>query len=157
MVVLIMLLSGWMTLALLSDECQIRSTSVFQCLASAEGRIAYSPHVFQAMGVLAEVPGSRAADLAAALGLRPTTASSLITRLVTRGLVEKRAHPRDGRAVALYLSAEGADLYAAIRRQDMRNMELMLSGLAPDERADFVEKMGRVAARVREAARVTDD
>ncbi len=118
----------------------------------AEGRITYSPHVFAALGFVAETPGCRASDLGAFLGLRPTTASSLIARLVTRGLVEKRQHPTDGRAVALYLTETGVDVYAAIRRQDVRNMELMLSALSAEEQAKFVDMMGRVSARVSEAA-----
>lgn len=118
----------------------------------AEGRITYSPHVFAALGFVAANPGTRASDLAGFLGLKPTTASSLISRLEKRGLVAKGAHPDDGRAVALKLTAEGEDLYAAIRRQDVRNMELMLSALSPEERGPFVEMMGRVAARVVEAA-----
>jgi len=119
---------------------------------SAEGRIHYSPHVFAALGFVAQIPGCKASDLGGFLGLRPTTASSLIGRLVDRGLLEKRQHPDDGRAVALYLTADGTDLYAAIRRQDVRNMELMLSALDTDQQADFVAMMGRVASRVAEAA-----
>ncbi|GAB5449282.1 MarR family winged helix-turn-helix transcriptional regulator [Gymnodinialimonas sp.] len=119
---------------------------------SAEGQIPYSPHVFAALGFIAGTPGARATDLAEFLGLTATTASSLITRLVGRGVVEKRRHPEDGRALALYLTAEGEDLFAAIRRQDMRNMEVMLSALSAPEQAQFVEMMTRVAERVAEAA-----
>ncbi|WP_224813887.1 MarR family winged helix-turn-helix transcriptional regulator [Hasllibacter sp. MH4015] len=119
----------------------------------AEGRISYSPHVFAAMGYVAQHPGAKASDLATFLGLRPTTASSLIARLASRGLIEKTAHPEDGRAVALSLSAEGEDLFRAIRRQDLRNMELMLSALSKGERAAFVDMMSRVAHKVAEAAK----
>lgn len=118
----------------------------------AEGRITYSPHVFAALGFVALNPGAKASDLGAFLGLRPTTASSLVSRLVVRGLLGKQAHPKDGRAVALSLTAEGEDLYAAIRRQDRRNMQLMLSALSAEEAAGFVQMMTRVAARVSEAA-----
>ncbi|MEX3016462.1 MarR family winged helix-turn-helix transcriptional regulator [Gymnodinialimonas hymeniacidonis] len=118
----------------------------------AEGRIPYSPHVFSALGYLADQPGARASDLAEFLGVRPTTASSLIARLVTRGLSEKRPHPKDGRAVALHLTAEGEDLFAAIRRQDVRNMELMLSALSAADRTAFIQMMHQVARVVSDAA-----
>lgn len=124
---------------------------------SAEGRLAYSPHVFQAIGFLADRPGSRASDLADELGLRPTTASSLISRLVSRGLVAKGDHPRDRRAVALCLTESGEDLCAAIRRQDVRNMELMLSALPEKDRAAFVAMMGAVAEAVVAAAAAAQD
>lgn len=123
----------------------------------AEGRIAYSPHVFATLAFIAERPGARASDLAVFLGVRPTTASSLIARLVGRGLITKDVHPEDRRAVALRLTPQGTDLFAAIRRQDMRNMELMLSALAPEERGQFVEMMGRVSARVVAAAQAARD
>lgn len=123
----------------------------------AEGRIAYSPHVFATLAFIAEKPGTRASDLAAFLGVRPTTASSLIARLVSRGLITKDVHPEDRRAIALRLTPQGTDLFAAIRRQDMRNMELMLSALAPEERGQFVEMMGRVSARVVAAAQAARD
>ena len=119
----------------------------------AEGRIAYSPHVFSTMGFVAEHPGARASDLGEFLGVRPTTVSSLIARLVGRGLIEKRKHAEDGRAVALFLTHEGTDLYAAIRRQDLRNMELILSSLEEADRARFVEMMKQVAEGVAEAAK----
>jgi len=118
----------------------------------AEGRITYSPHVFSALGFIAEKPGARASDLGEFLGVRPTTTSSLIARLVGRGLIEKRSHPNDGRAVALHLTDNGADLFAAIRRQDVRNMELMLSALNDADRVRFVEMMQQVAAVVTAAA-----
>ena len=119
----------------------------------AEGRIPYSPHVFAALGFVAELPGARASDLAKFLGLRPTTNSSLVSRLVSRGLIEKRPHPEDGRAVALHLTEAGEEIYAAIRRQDLRNMELILSALAVEDRPKFIEMMDHVAQRVVSAAR----
>ena len=119
----------------------------------AEGRIAYSPHVFAAMGFVAENPGAKASDLGNFLGLRPTSTSSLISRIEARGLIAKARHPEDGRAVSLHLTAEGEDLFAANRRQDLRNMELMLSALPDDERSRFVAMMRAVAQRVDAAAR----
>ena len=116
---------------------------------SAEGRMAFNPQVFQALFEIDASPGIRALDLGRRLGLVPTTASSLIARLVRGGLVEKRASRSDGRAVALFLTAKGAELRAAIDRQDRANMALMLSGLTPGERAQLLDLLDKVAATVR--------
>lgn len=115
---------------------------------SAEGQMTYSPHVFQAIGFIADTPGCRASDLTVALGLVPTTTSSLLARLSAKGLIARQKNPKDGRAVALYLTEEGQSLYDAIRRQDLRNMGLMLSALETDEQRAFVDLFGRVAHRV---------
>ncbi|MEO1704608.1 MAG: MarR family transcriptional regulator [Pseudomonadota bacterium] len=119
---------------------------------SAEGRIPYSPHVFKAIGMLAGAPMSRASDLQTHLGLAPTTASSVIKRLVAQGWVRRAPHPEDGRAVALSLTEEGEALYAAIHRQDLVNMELLLSAFEGEEREVFISMIERAADRVREAA-----
>jgi len=119
---------------------------------SAEGQIPYSPHVFKAIGFVAMNPGVRASDLQAHLGIAATTASSLIKRMVSKGWLERGPHPEDGRAVALTLSVEGQELAGAINRQDMRNMELMLSAFSGDERKAFVEMVERAAATVLAAA-----
>lgn len=119
---------------------------------SAEGRMVFSPQVFQALYEIGRSPGIRSSDLARELGLVPTTASSLIARLVRNGLIERRRSDSDGRAAALYLTDRGAALRAAIHRQDMANMGLMLSALEPTEQAQLLGLLDKVAARVTEAA-----
>lgn len=119
---------------------------------SAEGRIPYSPHVFKALGFVAAHPGARASQLQSELGVAATTASSLIKRMVNKGWMTRTPHPDDGRAIALTLTQDGAELAAAIRRQDMRNMAVILSGFDPDEQAAFVAMMERAAATVAAAA-----
>jgi len=123
---------------------------------SAEGRLAYSPHVFQALSVIARSPGMRASDLTLWLGLVPTTTSSLIARMVTKGLIEKRTHPDDGRAIALYLTEEGTSMQDAIHRQDMRNMDALLAGLNGDERDTLLYLMGKIVDSVEEEERLAE-
>jgi DNA-binding MarR family transcriptional regulator len=49
--------------------------------------------------------------LAAATGLRRTTIRDAVSRLLERGHVEERAHPRDGRARLLTLTSAGQDVF----------------------------------------------
>ena len=119
---------------------------------SAEGQIPYSPHVFKAVGLLANHPRARASDLQDHLGLAPTTASSLIKRLVAKGWVTRAPHPEDGRAVALSLTPAGQELHAAIFRQDIANMELLLSPFDEEEREVFISMVERAAESVKRAA-----
>lgn len=119
---------------------------------SAEGRMVYSPHVFKAIGMIAENPGCRTGALQSHLGLAPTTVSSLTKRLVSNGWVRRTPDPQDGRVVCLDLTTEGRAFYDAIYRQDIRNMDVILSTFDGDEREVFVDMLERVATRVVAAA-----
>ncbi|MCH2077711.1 MAG: winged helix DNA-binding protein [Rhodobacteraceae bacterium] len=79
-------------------------------------------------------------------------ASSLIKRLVAQGWVARAPHPEDGRAYALSLTAEGQELYAAIFRQDIANIELLLSPFDDEERALFISMTERAAKNVKKGA-----
>ncbi len=59
--------------------------------------------------LLVEEDGRTMGDLAAALRVRPPTASKTIARLTTQGLVERRATDGDGRLVRVFLTATGRD------------------------------------------------
>lgn len=110
--------------------------------------VRFNPHDFHTLGLLAEHVGMRATELARRLGVAPTTASSLIARLVRQGLVARDRDAKDGRAVALSLTQDGQALAAAIHAQDLRNMELFLSALDPQEQEQIVAILGKIAARV---------
>ncbi|MFS8036356.1 MarR family winged helix-turn-helix transcriptional regulator [Xanthobacter sp. AM11] len=64
--------------------------------------------------LLCEEDGRTMGDLAAALRVRPPTASKTIARLTTQGLVERRATDGDGRLVRVFLSDAGRERGAAI-------------------------------------------
>ena len=49
----------------------------------------------------------KVADLADLLGVRPRSATGLLTELVNGGLVRRRSHPTDGRAVMVSLTPKG--------------------------------------------------
>jgi DNA-binding MarR family transcriptional regulator len=117
-------------------------------LPSAEGKMSYSAHDLAALQHLSENPGCLPSQLAEALEIVPTTASSLIGRLAKHGFVTRRVREEDRRSFALELTPEGQDMAAAIRRQDLANMRVMLSALPEDRRADFVSMLGRVAEAV---------
>lgn len=57
---------------------------------------------------LAEQPGARAGELAHALRLAPTTVSTLVSQLLDKHAIERRADPADRRAWHLHLTATGA-------------------------------------------------
>ena len=67
---------------------------------------------FSVLVLLAHNPGATSRQLCATLNILPPNFVRLIGALDRRGLIERRPHPEDGRAVGLYLTAEGQALAA---------------------------------------------
>ncbi len=64
--------------------------------------------------LLSEDDGRTMGDLAAALRVRPPTASKTVARLTTQGLVERRTSDGDGRIVRVFLTEQGAERAGSI-------------------------------------------
>jgi DNA-binding MarR family transcriptional regulator len=62
-------------------------------------------------------PGVRVTDAAAELRLAPNTVSTLVGQLVSKGLLERRADPGDGRSTRLHLTTTAARRVALLRDQ----------------------------------------
>jgi DNA-binding MarR family transcriptional regulator len=114
----------------------------------AEGKIRYNGPEFQTLYFVGLHPDCSSAALATFLGVSPTTAQSVIERLIKRGLILRRRSDGDKRAVALTLTQEGEAMRAAINRQDRRNCETMLAALPEAERSAFVAQMAQIAQAI---------
>jgi DNA-binding MarR family transcriptional regulator len=65
---------------------------------------------FSVLSLLAHNPGATSRQLCSTLDILPPNLVSLIATMDSRGLIERRPHPHDGRAIGLYLTAAGEDL-----------------------------------------------
>lgn len=74
---------------------------------------------FSVLTLLAHNPGATSRQLCHTLDILPPNLVSLIAGLDKRGLIERRPHPHDGRAVGLHLTPAGRalarDAEAAVR------------------------------------------
>jgi DNA-binding MarR family transcriptional regulator len=104
---------------------QLTSSLVDGIVAGSE----VSASEFALTSWLAVVGGATPSELAADLGLAPTTLSAMIERLVGKGQVRRRPHPEDGRSYVLELTARG-------RKTNDRNV------------ARFGPMLGRVRAQL---------
>ena len=84
--------------------------------------------------LLSEQDGRTMGDLAAALRVRPPTASKTIARLTSQGLVERRATDGDGRLVRVFLTAAGRERNASIDGVWDQLEAEMVAGLDSKER-----------------------
>lgn len=76
---------------------------------------------FSVLSLLAHNPGATSRQLCSTLDILPPNLVSLVATLDSRGLIERRPHPHDGRAVGLYLTPAGD---ALIREAEQAVMQL---------------------------------
>lgn len=103
---------------------------------------------FHVLGLLRDAPSLRASAMVDMLGVVPTTASSVIARLVKRGFILRRQSDEDRRAYDLSLTPEGRRIAETIHRQDLQNMGVFLSALSPDDQDTLLRLMDSVVTRV---------
>ncbi len=65
---------------------------------------------FSVLSLVAHNPGITSRQLCATLDVLPPNMVGLIAALERRGLIERRPHPSDGRAMGVHLTPEGAEL-----------------------------------------------
>ena len=65
------------------------------------------PVEFSVLTLIAHNPGATSRQICAALDILPPNLVGLIKSLDQRGLIVRKAHPTDGRAQGLHLSAQG--------------------------------------------------
>ena len=77
--------------------------------------------------------GLRVSDLARRLGVTPPTASTLIDRLVERGLVDRREDPLDRRQQRCRLTPSGQELLARLHESGRWQSQSLLTVMSEDE------------------------
>jgi DNA-binding MarR family transcriptional regulator len=103
------------------------------------------PRHFGMLSHLAAAEGQSQQALSKALGVHRSAVVALVDDLERRGLAERRRHPNDRRAYALYLTPSGRQLLADLERDaDEREAEL-LTALNASERSQLISLLQRVA------------
>lgn len=102
----------------------------------------------QTLRFLSAHPGCKLADLAMHLGVVPTTASSVIERLVDRGLVQRERPETNRRAIALTLTDGGRETFGLIDAEEKSTMQVMLDALPQEDRPAFIRSMKQIAKSV---------
>ena len=96
-------------------------------------------------------PGCGIQDMASGLGLTASTVSVGVRRWEQEGLLERQPDPDDGRAIQLYLRAQGETLCRRARAFRRDKMRMLLRGLTADEGATLIALLER-AVTAAEAA-----
>lgn len=93
-----------------------------------------------------ENPGLTQIALARLLRIEPPSLTQALNPLVDAGLVERSRAVHDGRAVALRLSGPGKSAADVVRREMPAQEADALSALTRQERAQFLELLGKALA-----------
>jgi DNA-binding MarR family transcriptional regulator len=75
---------------------------------------------FSVLSLIAHNPGATSRQLCSTLDILPPNLVSLIAAMDSRGLIERRPHPHDGRAIGLHLTPAGEELIREAERTVMQ-------------------------------------
>lgn len=96
--------------ALLLQQFRIILQGVKTHFAKVESQTGLGGSKIWALSLVDAQPGMSVGNLARAMCIRQPTASQMVKQLQLLGHMDVRAHPKDGRALQLYLTTEGRRL-----------------------------------------------
>ncbi|WP_404868884.1 MarR family winged helix-turn-helix transcriptional regulator [Kitasatospora griseola] len=97
--------------------------------------------------LLVQNPGRSQRELADALGMPPSRFVPFADGLEQRGLIERRRNAEDRRLYALHLTDRGLALLGRLRDTAMAHEQDVTQALAPEEHAQLIALLGRIAAQ----------
>jgi DNA-binding MarR family transcriptional regulator len=94
--------------------------------------------------------GSTLRDLAGALSSDLATASALVDRLVSQGLMRRETDPDDRRRARLLLTDTAEDLVEALSEATRQTNELIVEALGQEDAAELAELLRKLIDRMTE-------
>ena len=102
------------------------------------------PVEFSVLSLIGHNPGITSRAVCAELALQPPNLVRLLARLDERALVQRDAHPQDGRAVGLTLSPAGEALRVAAEASAEQLEIDATAALSAAERAQLIALLQRI-------------
>ena len=99
---------------------------------------------FSVLSLVAHNPGVTSRQLCAALNVLPPNLVGLIAALERRGLIERRPHPSDGRAMGVHLTPAGVELTAQAEQTAAQLEEDATNRLTAAERKTLIRLLQKV-------------
>lgn len=122
----------------------VRSSFLVNAVYAESGREhGVTPQQGQLLCVLMAQPYGMG-ELGAVLGLAKSSLTGLVDRTERNGLVQRKADPRDMRAVRIELTPHGRSLAEAFYRETCRRIELLAAGLDTAGRRTLAALLERV-------------
>jgi DNA-binding MarR family transcriptional regulator len=126
---------------------------VFKEFSIAFAELELRPADFAVLALVADNPGRKQAEIAAALDIKRANFVALINGLEARGLTERRARQNDKRSHALFLTAAGEAFVGrmhAVQRRFEDGLIARLGGVeARDRLIGLLDRLGEAGDEVR--------
>lgn len=116
-----------------------------------------TPDQFTVMRILQEANGQPVTQrvLTQMMSSDPNTVASLLERMESAGLLERRPHERDGRAHRIQVQAAGLKVYRKARTVALALQSELLSALPAHKQDDFLQSLSALAEACRRAAELS--
>lgn len=126
---------------------QIRQaqTAIFRDLAASTERLKVTPGEYGLLALVDANPGISQIDLAQVYRLDKSTLSLAVSRLVKRGLIERRRSREDGRYFTLWLRQPGQRLLGHVRARVEAQERAMDGVLRRGERRKLLDMLCRIS------------
>lgn len=105
-----------------------------------------------ALDYLCERPQARLTEIARHLGVRTSSASVLIDRLIRHGLMSRHSDLKDRRVTWIRVTARGRRVYAQIIDQKRRSIAEVFAPLTDSERRTYLRILTKVKSSFAERA-----
>lgn len=129
---------------LLGYHLRRAQVAVFKDFAQAVGAEDISPGLFGALTIIGGNEGLSQNDLAGALALDRSTLVSVIDKLETRELVERRKSETDRRRHALFLTSTGKAMLKRLKNQVAEHERNIAKDLSKTERNSLIDLLRRL-------------
>jgi DNA-binding MarR family transcriptional regulator len=128
-------------LAFLLSQVGIHASARF---AVRLAEVDLQPPLFRVLNLVDAAEGRSQQEIAKAVEAPPSRMVGFVDELEKRGLVERRADPRDRRVRALYLTPAGREALARGREVARQHEEELAQGLSQAEREQLVALLRKV-------------
>ena len=105
---------------------------------------ALKPVDFSVLSLVAHNPGITSRQLCTALGILPPNLVGMVNTLEKRDLIERKPHPRDGRAMGLHLTPAGQKLMRDAERTAAAAEAEVAARLSPAEQRTLIALLKKV-------------
>ncbi|MDR3065659.1 MULTISPECIES: MarR family winged helix-turn-helix transcriptional regulator [Comamonas] len=99
---------------------------------------------FSVLSLVGSNPGITSRQLCQQLAVLPPNMVGMIDALGKRGFLERRPHPRDGRATGLYLTAAGGELVETAEPELKNSETRAIAHLSAAEQAQLMELLQKL-------------
>lgn len=102
------------------------------------------PVDFSVLSLIAHNAGITSRQLCTTLNIQPPNLVGMISQLEKRGLVTRRPHPRDGRAMGLHLTPAGRKMARQAEVTAFELEEAATARLSPAERSTLMQLLRKI-------------